>query len=138
MRFVTRVAVLSTLIAIAGCTRPAAAPAAAAPEGGPAVAAVADAAAVDAPLAADWRTYACADGRTIQAQYPDRSTAVLKQGDTEIRLTIAASASGARYVGEGLQWWTKGQAGTLAPLKPGEDIASDAGVACKAGPLSAG
>ena len=31
----------------------------------------------------------------------------------------------------GLQWWTKGMTqGSLAQLKPGEDIASDPGVAC--------
>jgi membrane-bound inhibitor of C-type lysozyme len=125
------------MAALAGCSQPAAAPTAAAPEAAPA-AAPADPGAADAPLAADWRTYDCADGRTIQAQYPDRDTAVLKLGDAEIRMTIAVSASGARYVGEGRQWWTKGEAGTLAPLRPGEDIASEAGVACKAGPLSAG
>lgn len=78
--------------------------------------------------------YACADGRTVRAGYPDRETAVLTVGDHTYTLKIARSASGARYTGYGLQWWTKGMTeGRLAPLKPGEEIASAAGVECRAG-----
>lgn len=48
-------------------------------------------------------------------------------------MRIAVSASGARYVGGGWEWWTKGATeGTLSPLKPGEDIASAAGAICTA------
>ena len=48
-------------------------------------------------------------------------------------LKIAISASGARYTGDGLQWWTKGvDQGQLSPLAPGEDIATAQGVNCKA------
>ena len=62
-------------------------------------------------------TYACADGRTVKAGYPDRETAVLTVGDHTYTLKIALSASGARYTGYGLQWWTKGlDEGRLAPL----------------------
>jgi membrane-bound inhibitor of C-type lysozyme len=80
-----------------------------------------------------WINYTCTDGRSLQANYPDTATAVIKlQGETHI-LRIAVSGSGARYTGEGLQWWTKGMHdGMLAPLASGESIASAAGTACHA------
>lgn len=53
--------------------------------------------------------YHCESGQTIRASYPDHDTAVVTyRGDTH-RMTIAVSADGARYVGDGLEWWTKGQ-----------------------------
>jgi membrane-bound inhibitor of C-type lysozyme len=49
-------------------------------------------------------------------------------------MVAAASASGARYVGGGWEWWTKGLTeGTLSPLEPGESIASAPGLVCTAG-----
>ncbi len=81
-------------------------------------------------VAMAWVRYVCEDGRTLSALYPDRETAQLKLGDTTHLLRIARSASGARYVGDALQWWTKGDEGGLAPLKPGEDVASAPGVKC--------
>jgi membrane-bound inhibitor of C-type lysozyme len=86
------------------------------------------------PVAADPKltTYACEDGRTVRAGYPDRETAVLTVGGHTYTLKIAISASGARYTGYGRQWWTKGlDEGRLAPLKSGEDVASAAGVQCR-------
>lgn len=77
-----------------------------------------------------WLTYVCDDGRTFQALYPDTSTAKLRLGGQEHTLKIAISGSGARYAGEGLQWWTKGDEGFLAPLKLGETIAAAPGVSC--------
>lgn len=78
-------------------------------------------------------TYACEDGRSIKAGYPHRDTAVLSVGDHTYTLKIAPSASGARYTGFGLQWWTKGlREGRLAPLKDGEEIAGSPGVLCRA------
>lgn len=77
-----------------------------------------------------WITYVCDDGRTFQALYPDANTARLRLGGQEHTLAIAVSGSGARYVGEGLQWWNKGDQGFLAPLKPGETIAGTPGVSC--------
>lgn len=77
-----------------------------------------------------WLTYVCADGRTFQALYPDTSTARLRLAGQEHTLKIAVSGSGARYVGEGLQWWSKGDEGFLAPLKAGETIAGAPGVSC--------
>jgi len=81
-------------------------------------------------VAMAWVHYVCADGRALSALYPDRDTAQLRLGGTAHTLRIARSGSGARYTGDALQWWTKGDEGTLAPLKPGEDIASAPGVSC--------
>lgn len=78
------------------------------------------------------QSYACEDGRTVLARYPDTQTAVLEIAGASHTLTIARSGSGARYVGDGLQWWTKGLSeATLAALGPGEDIAPP-GVRCVA------
>jgi membrane-bound inhibitor of C-type lysozyme len=79
-------------------------------------------------------TYACEDGRTVEAGYPDAQTAVVTVGGHAYTLKAAMAASGVRYVGFGLQWWTKGMRdGRLSRLKPGEDVASDPGVNCTAG-----
>ena len=78
-------------------------------------------------------TYACDDGRTVRASYPDTDTAVVEVDGKSRTLKIAISASGARYTGDGVQWWTKGMAqAQLSPLAAGEDIASAPGVNCKA------
>jgi membrane-bound inhibitor of C-type lysozyme len=80
-----------------------------------------------------WISYHCEDGQTVQAAYPDTDTALLKiQGATHT-LHVAISGSGARYTGDGWQWWTKGMHdGMLAPLAAGESIANAPGVACHA------
>jgi len=81
------------------------------------------------------RTYVCADGRTVQAGYPDSRTAVIDVGGHAYTLKSAVSADGVRYVGFGLQWWTKGlQQARLSRLKEGEMVASDPGVMCRTGP----
>ena len=87
-----------------------------------------------APLTAQTVTYRCEDGRTLQASYPDTDTALLTLDGRVHRLRVAISASGARYVGEGWQWWTKGlRDSQLTPLPAGETYASAASVACHAG-----
>ena len=112
---------LAALLGLAACNKPA--EQAQAPE----------APAAAAPAAAALTTYACDDGRSLKASYPDADTAVVELEGATHTLKIAISASGARYVGDGLQWWTKGMAdGQLSPLKAGEDIASAQGVNCKA------
>lgn len=83
-------------------------------------------------VAMAWVRYVCADGRTVNALYPDSQAAQLRLGDATHLLRTARSASGARYVGDALQWWTKGDAATLASLKPGEDVASAPAVRCGA------
>ena len=101
-------------LALAACSRPAAPPSD--PE--PSSATVA------------WITYACEDGRTVKAEYPDSRTAHVQVDGETYALKVAVSGSGARYVGDGLQWWTKGPEGMLAPLKDGEKIAAAPGVRC--------
>ncbi|MET0273123.1 MAG: MliC family protein [Phenylobacterium sp.] len=82
-------------------------------------------------------TYACEDGETVQAGYPDADTAVLDYKGHTYTLKIARSASGARYIGYGLQWWTKGmEEAAFANLKPGEEIASAPGIKCVTRPVT--
>lgn len=61
--------------------------------------------------------------------------AVVRYKGAKHTMRTAISGSGARYVGDGWQWWTKGfEEGTIAPLKPGETVASAEPVTCRAGP----
>lgn len=80
-----------------------------------------------------WTSYTCSDGQVVQAAYPDTNTTLVKiKGETH-SLRISISGSGARYTGDGWQWWTKGmQDGMLAPLAANETIASAPGVNCHA------
>jgi membrane-bound inhibitor of C-type lysozyme len=80
-----------------------------------------------------WIRYSCADGRVVEAMYPDANIAQIKIDGQPHTLRIAMSADGARYTGDGWQWWTKGMHdGSLAALAPGETIASAPGMACHA------
>jgi membrane-bound inhibitor of C-type lysozyme len=120
---------LVLLAPLAACGQPATAPKTEAP---PPAAATAPAA------VAATTTYGCLDGRTIRASYPDAVTAVLNVGGRDLTLKIARSGSGARYVGQGVQWWTKGMTeGAIAPLAAGETIASVDGIYCSTTPLPA-
>lgn len=82
------------------------------------------------PGAIPWKAYVCEDGRVVRASYPDRTSAQLSLDGERFQMTLARSASGARYVGPGLQWWTKGEEGMLARLAAGEEIAADPGQRC--------
>lgn len=62
----------------------------------------------DAPPPAAATAYGCQSGALIQASYPDTDHARIQYKGQTHTLTIALSASGARYVGEGIEWWTKG------------------------------
>jgi membrane-bound inhibitor of C-type lysozyme len=76
-------------------------------------------------------TYVCTDGQAIRVGYTDSDTAVVDYQGHAYTLKAARAASGVRYVGYGLQWWTKGMTqGSLARLKDGETIASDPGLRC--------
>ncbi|WP_207801859.1 MliC family protein [Phenylobacterium hankyongense] len=121
----SRILAWAVLPALVACSRPAA------PQAAPAlpVAAASAGQAVNPP--ANVALYHCADGQAIEAGYPDRDTAVVTYNGHAYPLKSAAAASGVRYVGYGLQWWTKGMTqATLSTLKPGETVASDAGVTC--------
>ena len=65
------------------------------------------------PLPPKAVSYQCDSGNRIIVTYPTTETAEILYQQDEIPMQIAISASGARYVGGGLVWWTKGQDGTL-------------------------
>lgn len=78
-------------------------------------------------------TYHCPDGSLIEAWYPTTDTARIDYRGRSIDMTSVVSASGARYVGGGWQWWTKGMTeGMLSPLAEGESIAAAKGITCTA------
>lgn len=52
--------------------------------------------------------YRCDSGETIVASYPSTDSATVQYKGSTHTLQIAVSASGARYVGDDLEWWTKG------------------------------
>jgi membrane-bound inhibitor of C-type lysozyme len=53
-------------------------------------------------------SYRCETGHSIDAVYRSGTTAIVRYAGTSREMIIAISASGARYVGGGLEWWTKG------------------------------
>ncbi|HLS19284.1 MAG TPA: MliC family protein [Paracoccaceae bacterium] len=77
--------------------------------------------------------YECADGSVVKARYPAADRAEISHDGQVIEMRIAISGSGARYIGDGWEWWTKGMSeGTLTPLAAGEEVASADGVFCTA------
>lgn len=56
-------------------------------------------------------TFTCNDGSAIEATFdnaPDPATVRLVRGGQQFTLPQAMSASGARYVGNGIEFWNKG------------------------------
>ena len=53
-------------------------------------------------------SYLCQSGETIAAAYPSTDATVIRYKGNTYNMQIAVSASGARYVGGELEWWTKG------------------------------
>jgi membrane-bound inhibitor of C-type lysozyme len=79
--------------------------------------------------------YACSDGRIVTAQYPDPARMLLAIDGRVLTLSLARSADGARYTGQGWQWWSKGMHdATLARLARGEEIASNPATVCHTAP----
>ena len=106
--------------------------------GDPAAPSPSEVAAAAIPPLPDAVTYLCADGQVVRAEYPDSdepmggNSARLTIDGQSVRMVQGVSASGVRYIGGGLQWWTRGlQTATLAPLAPGESIASAPGTECR-------
>lgn len=126
----SRALLLTGLLAVSACSDPkdkaaASGPAVAVPAPAPATAV--------AGTGAEILVYHCADGETVRAFYPTSDLAVVEYAGRSRTLRAAASASGARYVGDGLQWWTKGPTeGVIAPLADGKDTAATPGVNCAA------
>ena len=110
-----RFTVIAGVVLLAACDRTAEAPVAPPVEPvGPALTAAAVA-------------YECESGKTVAVQYPDiRSAVVTYEGDVYQARAVEA-ASGARYSGGGIQWWTTSrdgiETGTL-----GRVSATDGGV----------
>lgn len=52
--------------------------------------------------------YQCESGQTVDATYSSSDTATIDYKGSAYSMEIAVSASGARYVGDDLEWWTKG------------------------------
>lgn len=71
-------------------------------------------------------SYACESGQAVTVAYPDTSTAQLTYRSQSFTLRMVQSASGARYAGSGLEWWSATRDGsesaTLSRLGPNEDI----------------
>ena len=65
------------------------------------------------PLPADATSYQCDSGNRIIVTYHKNDTATLSYLQKDYTMEMAMSASGVRYVGNGLVWWTKGQEGFL-------------------------
>jgi membrane-bound inhibitor of C-type lysozyme len=76
--------------------------------------------------------YACVDGQTITAGYPDAQTAVVTYRGHAYTLKRASSAGSARYTGYGLKWQVRGAHATITALRPGEDSAGGVGLDCTA------
>lgn len=66
----------------------------------------------DAPApettASSTQQYRCESGATLTARYPSTDAARIEYQDTHYDMQTAVSASGARYVTDDLEWWTKG------------------------------
>jgi membrane-bound inhibitor of C-type lysozyme len=61
-------------------------------------------------------TFRCDDGSAIQATFdnaPDPATVHLVRGGQQFTLPQAISASGARYLGDAIEFWNKGRAATV-------------------------
>jgi len=52
--------------------------------------------------------FRCDSGQAIAATYPSTDSATVEYKGKTYLMQIAVSGSGARYVGGGLEWWTKG------------------------------
>lgn len=55
--------------------------------------------------------YECESGRTVAVQYPDLQTAVVTYEGEVYQTRSVEAASGARYSGSGVQWWTTSRNG---------------------------
>jgi membrane-bound inhibitor of C-type lysozyme len=81
-----------------------------------------EASSAPAAASATTTTYRCESGVSILATYPNTESATIRYKDSTYAMRIAISADGARYVGGGLQWWTKGAgAGSHGMLSESKD-----------------
>jgi len=60
------------------------------------------------PSTSSVHNYRCESGETIAVTYLSTDSATVKYNGNNYNMQIAVSGSGSRYVGGGLEWWTKG------------------------------
>lgn len=78
------------------------------------------------------QTYLCDDGATLEVGYPTQDTARIVHRGRTLDMTLAQSASGARYIGSGWEWWSKGRLqASLAPLSDDGRIVPERRVTCR-------
>lgn len=94
------VCVSIAVLALAACSREAEAPAPGEPAPVP-----------EAPPSPQI-TYACEGGGAVGVRYLDSASVEVEYRGQTYVMRIAHSASGARYVGSGLEWWTAARDGT--------------------------
>lgn len=115
MRLRTAFAALSIVVLTAACTQEAETP----PQ--PVEPSPAPAAPAAPPI-----SYACESGQAVTVAYPDTSTAQLTYKGQSYTLRTVQSASGARYTGSDLEWWTVTRDGqesaTLSRLGPNDTV----------------
>ncbi|MGE7197692.1 DUF4232 domain-containing protein [Brevundimonas naejangsanensis] len=81
---------------------------------------------IEAPATQDAAAvgYACESGKTVVVAYPDAQTARVSYEGKDYALTSVVSGSGARYAGQGLEWWTASrgetESGTLSRMGQGD------------------
>lgn len=90
-------------------------------------------------------SYACESGQSVTVAYPDSASAQLTYRGQAYVLRLVEAASGARYAGSGLEWWTATRDGsesaTLSRLGPNEDVGVAVLERCSrpsAGPVATG
>lgn len=71
-------------------------------------------------------SYACESGESVTVQYPDTATAQITYRTQTFVLRLTPAATGVRYAGSGLEWWTANTDGqesaTLSRLGPNEEV----------------
>ncbi len=75
--------------------------------------------------------YVCDDNSNVNTQILNADRIAVSFDGKVIPMTREVSASGARYIGEGYQWWTKGYDATLTKLDAGKAYAEPKGVKCR-------
>lgn len=60
------------------------------------------------PAVSTAHSYRCESDQTITASYPTTDSATVQYKGNSHTMAIAVSASGSRYVGGEMEWWTKG------------------------------
>lgn len=71
-------------------------------------------------------SYACESGQSVAVAYPDAASAQVTWSGRVHTLRLVEAASGARYAGSGLEWWTATRDGaenaTLSRLGPNDEV----------------